>query len=98
RAVKMSATVLSRPAVGPAVANTPGEPAGAETDIALPLVVDVDGTLLRADLLHESLLLLIWRRPWCLLLLPFWLVRGKAVFKREIARRVTLDVETLPVH
>lgn len=90
----MTATALPRPAVGPAGDNQ----TSAATDIDLPLVVDADGTLLRTDLLHESLLLLIWQRPWCLLLLPFWLLRGKAAFKREIARRVSLDVETMPVH
>ena len=91
----MTATALPRPSAGPAGDNPT---TAATTDSDLPLVVDVDGTLLRTDLLHESLLLLIWQRPWCLLLLPFWLLHGKAVFKREIARRVTFDVETLPVH
>jgi len=38
-----------------------------------PLVVDLDGTLLRTDLLIESLLLLLKKRPLCLFLLPFWL-------------------------
>jgi 4-hydroxybenzoate polyprenyltransferase len=39
---------------------------------------------------------LLKKSPFCLLLLPFWLLRGKATLKSEIARRVSLDVETLP--
>jgi 4-hydroxybenzoate polyprenyltransferase and related prenyltransferases len=65
---------------------------------APPLVVDVDGTLLRTDLLYESVILLLRRRPWCVFLLPFWLLAGKAVMKREIARRVQPDIASLPMH
>jgi len=65
---------------------------------APPLVVDVDGTLLRTDLLYESVILLLRHRPWCVFLLPFWLLAGKAVMKREIARRVQPDIASLPIH
>lgn len=58
--------------------------------------VDLDGTLLKSDLLYESLLGLIARNPFYVFLLPVWLLRGKAALKREIARRVELDVTTLP--
>jgi 4-hydroxybenzoate polyprenyltransferase len=58
--------------------------------------VDLDGTLLRSDLLYESLLTLLASNPLYLLVLPFWLLRGKAALKREIASRVTLPVEHLP--
>jgi 4-hydroxybenzoate polyprenyltransferase len=63
---------------------------------APPLVVDLDGTLLRSDLLYESLFLLARQRPLDLLRLPFWLLRGRAHFKREIARRVMPDAASLP--
>lgn len=71
---------------------------GARSDIRTPLVVDVDGTLLRTDLLYEKFALLLFSKPWILFLIPFWLLRGKAALKREFARRVDLDVETLPVN
>lgn len=58
--------------------------------------VDLDGTLLRTDLLYESTLALLARNPLYLFLLPMWLLRGKAALKREIASRVTIDAETLP--
>ena len=31
---------------------------------SIPLVVDLDGTLIRGDLLHESALRLVSREPW----------------------------------
>ena len=61
-----------------------------------PLCVDLDGTLLRSDVLYESLLALLAQNPLYLFLLPFWLLRGKAAVKRELAKRVTLPPETLP--
>ncbi|MGV8864883.1 MAG: UbiA family prenyltransferase [Pseudomonas sp.] len=60
------------------------------------LCVDLDGTLVRTDLLYESTLALIALNPLYLLRLPFWLLRGKAVLKREVAARITLRPETLP--
>ena len=63
-----------------------------------PIVVDLDGTLLRTDLLHEQFILLICQKPWLLLFVPFWLLRGKAALKRELAQRITLDMTSLPVN
>lgn len=60
------------------------------------LCVDLDGTLLRSDILYESLLALLARNPLYLFLLPFWLLRGKAHVKRQLASRVQLPAETLP--
>ncbi|MCE9670636.1 UbiA family prenyltransferase [Myxococcus stipitatus] len=60
------------------------------------LAVDLDGTLVRTDTLHESLLVLFKRAPWLLLLLPWWVLKGKAFFKAEVARRATLDFAHLP--
>ncbi|KAA8920818.1 hypothetical protein NB709_003307 [Xanthomonas sacchari] len=60
------------------------------------LCVDLDGTLLRSDVLYESLLSLLARNPLYALLVPFWLLRGKAAVKRELASRVSLAPETLP--
>ncbi|QEP45027.1 UbiA family prenyltransferase [Ectothiorhodospiraceae bacterium BW-2] len=60
------------------------------------MCVDLDGTLLHSDLLYESLLLLLKQNPLYLLLLPLWLLRGKAALKGEIARRITLNPATLP--
>lgn len=60
------------------------------------LVVDLDGTLVHTDTLHEASLRLAAEQPLALALLPAWLARGKAALKREIAARVRLDVTALP--
>ncbi|MEO8345150.1 MAG: UbiA family prenyltransferase [Betaproteobacteria bacterium] len=62
------------------------------------LCVDLDGTLVRSDLLAESLLLLLALNPLYLLAIPFWLLRGKAWMKHEIAWRARLDPALLPFH
>ena len=61
-----------------------------------PLCVDLDGTLIHTDLLLESLLQLLKRNPLYILLLPFWLLRGKASLKAQIARRVKVNPSALP--
>jgi len=61
-----------------------------------PLCVDLDGTLLRSDILYESLLALLAHNPLYVFLLPFWLLKGKAYVKRQLASRVKLPAETLP--
>ncbi|MCQ8182737.1 UbiA family prenyltransferase [Methylomonas sp. SURF-1] len=61
-----------------------------------PLVVDLDGTLIRTDTLVESIILLLKRKPLCLILMVFWLLSGRAYFKSRIANSVELDVRLLP--
>ena len=61
-----------------------------------PLCVDLDDTLLRTDLLYETLLVLVKRSPWLLLLLPFWLLKGRAFLKQQMVRRADLAVDQLP--
>jgi len=60
------------------------------------LCIDLDGTLLRTDLLHEAVLALLSRNLLYLFVLPVWLLKGKAGFKREIARRAQIAPESLP--
>lgn len=62
----------------------------------LPLCVDCDGTLLRTDLLHESVFLLLKSSWSSLLRLPLWLLRGRAHLKQQVAERVTVDAASLP--
>lgn len=62
----------------------------------VPLVVDLDGTLVRTDTLHESLLVLLKRNPLLLVLAALWMLKGKAAFKAEVGRRVRLDASRLP--
>jgi 4-hydroxybenzoate polyprenyltransferase/phosphoserine phosphatase len=60
------------------------------------LCVDLDGTLIRGNLLWECVLILLKTRPATLLLLPFWLLSGRASLKRKIAAQVHLDPARLP--
>lgn len=73
--------------------------AGSQTPHAnVPLVVDLDGTILRTDSLWESILQLV-RKDWTALVrLPFWLFQGKAAFKSRIAERVECPVAQWPYH
>lgn len=61
-----------------------------------PLCVDLDGTLIRSDLLIESALMLLSQNPLMIVSMFVWLMRGKAFLKQEIARRVDLDASALP--
>lgn len=70
--------------------------AAADRAADIPLCVDLDGTLIKTDLLLESFLVLFKRNPLYLFLCCWWLLRGKAYLKAEIARRVTLDAGLLP--
>lgn len=65
-------------------------------EAARPLVVDVDGTLIRSDLLIESFLDLLSRHPFQALATLPKLVSGKAALKSAIAAAAELDCTTLP--
>lgn len=62
----------------------------------LPLAVDLDGTLIAADLLWEGIFQLLKKNPLFLFLLPVWLLDGKARLKAEIASRIDFDASVLP--
>jgi 4-hydroxybenzoate polyprenyltransferase/phosphoserine phosphatase len=64
----------------------------------VPLVVDLDGTLVLADTLHESLWRAVRLRPVLLWQLPGLLLSGKATFKAAVAKHASLDAATLPYH
>jgi len=61
-----------------------------------PLVVDLDGTLIRTDLLVESASQFLIQHPLQFFKPLLWLLRGKAALKTELAQRVTLDASALP--
>ena len=61
---------------------------------SLPLVLDLDGTLIRTDTLHKMLVKLILKKPWLLFLVPFWFIKGRAFAKA----RLTDHIRPLPQH
>ena len=79
--------------------NPKGKPVTAyTTSLPTPLCVDLDGTLIRSDLLIESVFLLLKKNIFYALQLPFWLLKGKAHVKQQIADRVELSAALLPYH
>jgi apolipoprotein N-acyltransferase len=64
----------------------------------VPLAVDLDGTLLRTDLMWESLARLLRRNPLAIFQILFWWARGRAWLKQKLAARVKIDPATLPYH
>ena len=62
----------------------------------VPLCIDLDGTLVRTDLLIEAIFSLIKNNVGYVFLLPLWLLKGKAHFKHQIADRVDLEAAFLP--
>lgn len=63
---------------------------------SIPLCVDLDGTLVKLDTLHQALFLLLRRDPACIFRFIGWLLKGKAHFKDQVMQRVELDVAVLP--
>lgn len=66
--------------------------------VAPPLCVDLDGTLLRTEISHEQVLLVLRRRPRALLSLLRARIAGKAAFKRRLAEVISLDLDVLPLN
>lgn len=63
---------------------------------SVPLVIDLDGTLIRSDLLLESALLFLRAHPLAVFKLVLWLLQGKAFLKAQLATRIKIDAHTLP--
>jgi 4-hydroxybenzoate polyprenyltransferase/phosphoserine phosphatase len=61
-----------------------------------PLVIDLDGTLIRTDMLHESALSVLRDNLLYSLSLPYWLYQGKAVLKQPLAHCTEFDPKSLP--
>jgi 4-hydroxybenzoate polyprenyltransferase len=61
-----------------------------------PLVVDLDGTLIRTDMLVESASQFLIQHPFQFFKPLLWLLRGKTTLKTELAKRVQIEVSALP--
>jgi hypothetical protein len=70
----------------------------ARSGAALPLILDIDGTLIRGNLLLASLAALLRRNPVMIFPLLFWFVQGMATFKRRVAERCHLNISRLPAN
>lgn len=63
---------------------------------SIPLCVDLDGTLVKLDTLHQALFLLLRREPSSFFKVPGWIMKGKAHLKDQVMQRVELDASVLP--
>lgn len=64
----------------------------------VPLVLDLDGTLIRTDSLQEQALAFIRSKPLAIFRLIGWLLAGRIVLKQRLAAAVTLDTAFMPVN
>ena len=69
---------------------------GANLNNKTPLIVDLDHTLIDTDLLYQSSVGLLKKQPWLIFSYPIWFAKGKGYLKDQIAKRLTIDVSTLP--
>ena len=69
---------------------------GASAQNLKPLIVDLDGTLIYSDMLHESSIRVLRDKPLLLLRSPALLIKGKARLKAYLALQTAFDPCTLP--
>src|SRR5580704_19448633 len=74
--------------------------AGSSFDLplAMPLVVDLDGTLIAGDMFYKSFFAALRRNPFIVLPCIGWIWRGRAALKRELALRCRIDFDRLKLH
>ncbi|MEZ5936864.1 MAG: hypothetical protein R3C52_01435 [Hyphomonadaceae bacterium] len=68
----------------------------AAPDLDLPLAVDLDGTLIRADMFAASMLRFVLSNPLNTFALAVWLLKGRANAKAKLAERLLVDPASLP--
>jgi len=78
--------------------NTPIANEPADQADTVPLVLDLDGTLIRTDSLIEQGFALLRRSPFAIFRLIGWLFAGRVMLKQQLAAAIQLDPEFLPVN
>jgi hypothetical protein len=66
--------------------------------LSMPLVVDLDGTLIAGDMFYRSFFAALLRNPFIVLPGIGWFWRGRAALKRELALRCRIDFGRLKLH
>jgi phosphoserine phosphatase len=66
--------------------------------VSVPLVLDLDGTLIAGDLLYKSFFSILRRNPLIVFSCAGWLLKGRAALKRQLALRNRIDWERLELH
>jgi len=60
------------------------------------IVTDLDGTLIKSDILYESIISYLKINFFFIIKILMWALKGKALLKRKLANEVFLDVEKIP--
>jgi 4-hydroxybenzoate polyprenyltransferase len=68
----------------------------ANPTLTCPLVVDLDGTLIKTDLLLETANEFVLARTWQAYKLLAWLAQGKSGLKSQLAEATCIDATSLP--
>ena len=66
--------------------------------VSVPLVLDLDGTLIAGDLLYKSFFSILRHNPSIVFACAGWLLKGRAALKRQLALRNRIDWERLELH
>jgi phosphoserine phosphatase len=66
--------------------------------VSMPLVLDLDGTLIAGDLLYKSFFSILRRNPLVGVQCARWLLHGRAAMKRQLALRSRIDWDRLKLH
>jgi 4-hydroxybenzoate polyprenyltransferase/phosphoserine phosphatase len=64
----------------------------------IPLLIDLDRTLIRTDLLLETALAYVAASPHRVFYLLAWVCQGRAHLKRKLAESTDLDLDLIPVN
>src|ERR1700712_829776 len=65
---------------------------------SMPLVLDLDGTLIAGDMLYKSFFSILRRNPFVVFQCAAWLLDGRAALKRQLALRSRIDWDRLKLH
>jgi len=66
--------------------------------VSVPLVLDLDGTLISGDLLHKSFLSILPCNPLVVFQCAAWLLNGRAAMKRQLALRSRINWDRIKLH
>jgi 4-hydroxybenzoate polyprenyltransferase/phosphoserine phosphatase len=73
-------------------------PTQPEKPTTIPLCVDLDGTLIKTDMLWELLVRLLVKNPLAAVSALIWWTRGRAFLKQQLAARVAANAAALPAN
>ncbi|MFK8137280.1 MAG: UbiA family prenyltransferase [Bdellovibrionales bacterium] len=59
-------------------------------------VADLDGTIIKTDMLFETFVRRLRKSPYVLFLIPFWLLKGRAFLKAKLSDGVSVSPQALP--